>query len=99
LVLTLIEEALPESSPAKWDLEFFIDDEKKDPEECGIKWASYFIIEICVPFSCYGIEQGEHLNVYIEIAKGGLVQDRWPRQGYIVVTRPDEDYERRIWLV
>ncbi len=98
LILKLIEEA-QEGSPAKWELEFFIDGEKKDLNTCGVKWAAHFIVEISVPFSCYSITQGEHLKVYIEVAKGGLVQDRWPRQGYIVVTRPDEDYERRIWLV
>ncbi len=88
-----------EGDPALWELSFRKDGELIDPETMGIQWAVEHIFEISIPFDAYNMKVGNRLKLYIEVERQGLVQDRWPRQGYIIIDRPDEDYERRIWLV
>ncbi len=68
-------------------------------DKSGIKVAAKNIMEVAVPFGLLEATPGQELQLHIETLYQGLVQDRWPRQGDIVMTVPDEDFERRHWLV
>lgn len=67
--------------------------------ETGIKCAVNELAEVAIPFALLDSNPKDELTFYIETIKNKLVRDRWPREGYIVLHAPDEDFERRLWLV
>lgn len=67
--------------------------------ESGIRFAIDEIAEFEIPFVFLDLIAGDELNLNIKTVHDGLVQDIWTRAGYISIKAPDEDFERRLWLV
>lgn len=84
---------------AGWVIRLLKDGEEMLPSVAGLQWAVEEVAEIGMPFALLGLGEDEELTFCVETVRSGIVQDRWPHEGYIVVRAPDEDYERRIWLV
>ncbi|NDY42164.1 hypothetical protein G3N55_04800 [Dissulfurirhabdus thermomarina] len=82
-----------------WSAEARLDDAGVDLSVAGIRWAVGEIVEVALPFALLGAAKNERLSFRVDLLRDGLVLDRWPREGPLVVTVPDEDFERRIWLV
>ena len=57
------------------------------------------LAEVSIPFAFLDSNPKDELTFYVETIGNELVRDRWPREGYIVVHAPDEDFERKLWLV
>ncbi len=76
-----------------------IESEGASRRDLNIRCAVKEIAEIAVPFSAVGALPGDELTFSLEIRADGLVQERWPRKGDIVLRVPDEDFERKHWLV
>ncbi|HWG45712.1 MAG TPA: glycoside hydrolase family 57 protein [Gemmataceae bacterium] len=57
------------------------------------------IAEIAIPFDALGIGVDQHLQFYVELLRDGQGQDRAPREGAIVLTRPSRDFEQIMWDV
>ncbi len=82
-----------------WESAIFIDDVRTSREETGIECAAKDLFEILIPFSTLNALPGDELNMELESRRDGLVLDRWPRNGIIIIKVPDKDFERRHWLV
>ena len=67
--------------------------------ETGVKCAVNELAEAAIPFVLLDSNPKDELTFYVETIKNKLVRNRWPREGYIVLQVPDEDFERRLWLV
>ena len=67
--------------------------------ETGVKCAVNELAEVAIPFVLLDSNPKDKLTFYVETIGNKLVRDRWPREGYIVLHAPDEDFERRLWLV
>ncbi len=67
--------------------------------ETGVKCAVKELVEVAIPFVLLDSKPKDEATFYIETIKNKLVRDRWPREGYIALHAPDEDFERRLWLV
>jgi alpha-amylase/alpha-mannosidase (GH57 family) len=67
--------------------------------ETGVKCAVNEVAEAAIPFVFLDSNPKDKLTFYVEIIQNKLVRDRWPREGYIVLQVPDEDFERKLWLV
>ncbi|MBW1925885.1 MAG: alpha-amylase [Deltaproteobacteria bacterium] len=70
-----------------------------DTNETGVKCAVNEVAEVAIPFALLGSNPKDKLTFFVETEKNELVLDRWPREGYIVLHAPDEDFERRLWLI
>jgi alpha-amylase/alpha-mannosidase (GH57 family) len=70
-----------------------------DPHETGVKCAVDELAEVAMPFALMDSNPKDKLTFFVETIKNKLVRNRWPREGYIVLQVPDEDFERRLWLV
>jgi alpha-amylase/alpha-mannosidase (GH57 family) len=57
------------------------------------------IAELAVPFDALGVKVDEHLQFFVELLRDGQSQDRAPREGAIVLTRPSRDFEQIMWNV
>jgi alpha-amylase/alpha-mannosidase (GH57 family) len=57
------------------------------------------IAELAVPFDALGVAVDEHLQFFVELLRDGQGQDRAPREGAIVLTRPSRDFEQIMWNV
>ncbi|MHB1425699.1 MAG: alpha-amylase/alpha-mannosidase [Gemmataceae bacterium] len=57
------------------------------------------IAEVAIPFDALGVAVDEHLQFFIELLRDGQSQDRAPREGAIVLTRPSRDFEQIMWNV
>jgi alpha-amylase/alpha-mannosidase (GH57 family) len=57
------------------------------------------IAEVAIPFDALGVEVDEHLQFFVELLRDGQGQDRAPREGAIVLTRPSRDFEQIMWNV
>ncbi|MEZ0329342.1 MAG: glycoside hydrolase family 57 protein [Dissulfuribacterales bacterium] len=82
-----------------WRMVMHKNDNHVEPVSSNIKWAVQDLLELAVPFAFLGISAGQvcELSVYTE--RNGLVLDMWPKTGHIMLTVPDNDFERRLWLV
>ena len=67
--------------------------------EIGVKCAVNELAEVAIPFALLDSNPKDELTFYVETIGNKLLRDRWPREGYIVLNAPDEDFERRLWLV
>jgi predicted glycosyl hydrolase (DUF1957 family) len=67
--------------------------------ETGVKCAVNELAEVAIPFVLLDSNPKDKLTFYVETIGNKLVRDRWPQEGYIVLHAPDEDFERRLWLV
>ncbi len=82
-----------------WKSDIYLDNIKTPMEGTGIQCAVKDLFEIAVPFSTLKASPGDDLTMELESRMDGLVQDRWPRNGNIIMKVPDKDFERRHWLV
>jgi alpha-amylase/alpha-mannosidase (GH57 family) len=57
------------------------------------------IAELAIPFDDLGVAVEGHLQFFIELLRDGQGQDRAPREGAIVLTRPSRDFEQIMWNV
>ncbi len=57
------------------------------------------IAELAIPFDALGVAVDEHLQFFVELLRDGQGQDRAPREGAIVLTRPSRDFEQIMWNV
>jgi alpha-amylase/alpha-mannosidase (GH57 family) len=57
------------------------------------------IAELAVPFDALGVAVDEHLQFFVELLRDGQGQDRAPREGALVLTRPSRDFEQIMWNV
>ncbi|HZV05207.1 MAG TPA: glycoside hydrolase family 57 protein [Gemmataceae bacterium] len=57
------------------------------------------IAELAVPFDALGVAVEGHLQFFVELLRDGQSQDRAPREGAIVLTRPSRDFEQIMWNV
>ncbi len=57
------------------------------------------IAELAIPFDALGIAVDEHMQFFVELLRDGQSQDRAPREGAIVLTRPSRDFEQIMWNV
>ncbi len=57
------------------------------------------IAEIAIPFDTLGVAVDGYLQFFVELLRDGQSQDRAPREGAIVLTRPSRDFEQIMWDV
>ncbi|HEY7424898.1 MAG TPA: glycoside hydrolase family 57 protein, partial [Gemmataceae bacterium] len=57
------------------------------------------IAEMAIPFDALGLAVDQHLQFFVELLRDGQGQDRAPREGAIVLTRPSRDFELIMWDV
>lgn len=57
------------------------------------------IIEIEIPFAEIEASANQQLEFCAIVNKNGQELERWPRDGFIGVTIPNEDYEKEHWFV
>lgn len=57
------------------------------------------IVEMAIPFKDLGLETGETVSFVVELKKGKLELDRYPRHKYIQFKVPDERFEEIMWSV
>jgi alpha-amylase/alpha-mannosidase (GH57 family) len=57
------------------------------------------IAELAIPFDALSVAVDEHLQFFVELLRDGQGQDRAPREGAIVLTRPSRDFEQIMWNV
>lgn len=57
------------------------------------------IAEVAIPFDALGVAVEQHMQFFVELLRDGQGQDRAPREGAIVLTRPSRDFEQIMWDV
>lgn len=57
------------------------------------------IIELAVPFTLLGFKAKEKISFSLQIQKDGLIWERYPHQGYLTFTVPDQDFLVSMWQV
>jgi len=63
----------------------------------GVGFARVEIVELGVAFATLEVKARDRLELVIEIASGGVSVARYPRDGYLVVDVPDENFEAENW--
>jgi len=61
--------------------------------------AANKIIELSVPFQDLDFKPGDAVTFVVEVFSGGQFLDRYPRDGFISFTAPDESFESKMWSV
>jgi len=82
-----------------WEYSFFIGSDKTDIELSGIKVTIQEIIECALPFGIFDAGVGTRINFIFEFLQDDIVKERLPRSGSISIIVPDEDFEKKVWLV
>lgn len=57
------------------------------------------IIELSIPFSELNLKTGENVKINIKLEKNDIEIERYPQKGFILLTVPDENFERIMWRV
>ena len=68
-------------------------------QDTGVKCAVDELAEMAIPFVFLNASPKDKLTFCVETVQNNLVKDRWPRDGYLALHVPDEDFERKLWLV
>ena len=55
--------------------------------------------EIAIPFSILEVKPGQPLWFVVHITKGGIEEDRYPKNGRVLISVPDPDYDSINWSV
>jgi len=63
------------------------------------KLAADEIIGLSVPYQQLGWQGGDEVQLFIRVRDAGGDLERWPRQGYLAITLPGQDYEAQRWYV
>jgi alpha-amylase/alpha-mannosidase (GH57 family) len=69
-----------------------------DGREAG-RAAFADVVEIAVPFAALGVGAGARVAFAVHALRGGVEAERLPREGFVVFTAPDADFERVHWRV
>lgn len=65
--------------------------------EAGISWAFERIVEVCVPFSEFGVVPGDELFIQVSIRNNSLELEKHPAAEAIKVVVPKENYMMHNW--
>jgi alpha-amylase/alpha-mannosidase (GH57 family) len=57
------------------------------------------ILEIALPFDKLKLVSGTRIAICVQLFQQGIETDRMPRHGFLSLTVPDEDFERKNWKV
>lgn len=57
------------------------------------------VIELSIPFSELNLKTGENVKINIKLEKNDIEIERYPQKGFILLTVPDENFERIMWRV
>ena len=57
------------------------------------------IIELSMPFSELNLKAGDSVKINIKLEKNNIEIERYPQKGFILLTVPDENFERIMWRV
>jgi alpha-amylase/alpha-mannosidase (GH57 family) len=68
-------------------------------DETNIRFAVNEVVEVAISFAFLNSNAGDKLTFFLETEKNGLILNRWPTDGYIMLSVPDEDFENRLWLI
>jgi len=82
-----------------WQMSLHKNDQQLEAIPEGMKWAVQDLFELAIPFEFTGAVPGQTWTLSVYTERKGLVLDIWPKAGYIPLTVPDKDFERRLWLV
>lgn len=82
----------------KWMCNFYVNQEVLTiPEDLLVEFMELF--EIQIPFRLFNANSGDTIHFLVEILQEELVVERLPLTGSITIVVPDEDFEKRIWMV
>jgi len=57
------------------------------------------IVECALDFAQLGLKANDEVRFHVTVHKGPIEIERWPRNGYIELLVPGEDFEAAMWLV
>lgn len=57
------------------------------------------IVELALPFERLGLAVGADVAFAVRVMRGSVEVERLPRSGYLTLTVPDADFERKNWKV
>ncbi|HRZ86553.1 MAG TPA: hypothetical protein P5287_01930, partial [bacterium] len=57
------------------------------------------IIELSVPFKDLKFKRGDELNFFVQVKRGDIELERYPKRGYLSFSVPGDDYEMEMWSV
>jgi hypothetical protein len=63
----------------------------------GVGFARVEIVEIGVSFATLEVRARDHIELVVEIVAGGVSVARYPRDGYLALQVPDENFEAENW--
>ncbi len=61
--------------------------------------ASGSIIELAIPFADLEIHAKEKMEFFLQVQKGDLELERYPRSGYLSCVTPDQEFQQINWQV
>jgi predicted glycosyl hydrolase (DUF1957 family) len=83
----------------RWDCRVSKDGQDVASHEAGVRCAVDELAEVAIPFPLLDVGPREVLTFRVETVQDELIKERFPREGYIELRVPDEDFERKLWLV
>ncbi len=57
------------------------------------------VAELSLPFADLKVKKGDALQFFVQVQEGQLMLERVPREGYLSLTVPDEEFESKMWSV
>jgi alpha-amylase/alpha-mannosidase (GH57 family) len=82
-----------------WERSIFNENKEIDFHESGMQSSINEILECSAPFSLFNAVAGTKINFVLELLQDDIVKKRLPSSGSISIIVPDEDFEKKIWLV
>ena len=55
------------------------------------------MLELSVGFATLGLRPRDHVELVVQLARGGISLARYPRDGHIAFDVPDETFEEENW--
>jgi alpha-amylase/alpha-mannosidase (GH57 family) len=65
----------------------------------SITWGYHHVVEVGIKWDLLGVKVLQQINLAVLLKKDNITVERHPANSNIVVTVPDEDFERRDWIV
>jgi hypothetical protein len=57
------------------------------------------IVEIKIPFNILDIKKNEQIKFSVNVIKDNFIIENYPQGNYIKLNSPDEDFEKKMWIV
>ncbi len=57
------------------------------------------ILELGVPYTLLAVQPFDEIRFCVELRRHGIVEVRFPLYGFVSMSIPDEDFEKRLWMV